>query len=78
VLVKYGFNARITTYVKDERNNFNTMTNALTFTIYCEALNLQTPFVGSCWGCAMSKCIQYAIDDAKVSTRLTSISIKEA
>jgi hypothetical protein len=34
--------------------------------------------VGSCWGHAMSKCVQYATNDAKVSTGLTFVSIKEA
>jgi hypothetical protein len=78
VLAKYGFNPQIIAYVKDEGGNFNTMRNALTSTIYYEALSLQTPFVGSCWGHAMSKCIQYVIDDDKVSTILTFVSIKEA
>jgi hypothetical protein len=78
VLAKYGFNAQIIAYVKNESCNFNTMTNALTSTISYETLSLQTPFVGSCWGHAMSKCIQYATDDAKVSTRLTFVSINEA
>ncbi len=46
------------------------MTNSLTSIVSCEALGLQTPFVGSCWGHIMSKCTQYATDDAKVSTGL--------
>jgi hypothetical protein len=53
------------------------MTNALTFVVSGETLGLQTPFVGSCWGHARSKCVQYVTDDANVSTKLTSISIKE-
>jgi hypothetical protein len=53
------------------------MTNALTFDVSCETLGLQTPFLGSCWGHAMSKCDQYATNDVKVSIKLTSISIKE-
>jgi hypothetical protein len=78
VLAKYGFNVRIIAYVKDEGGNLNTMTNALTFIVYYEALGLQTPFVVSCWGHAMSKCTQYATNDAKVFTRVTFVSIKEA
>jgi len=54
------------------------VTNALTSIISCEALGLQTPFMGSCWRHIMSKCTQYATVDAKVSTRLTFVSIKEA
>jgi hypothetical protein len=78
VFAKYGLNARIIAYVKDEGGNLNTMTNALTFVVSCETLGWQTPFVGSCWGHAMSKYIQYAIDDVKVSIRLTSVSTKKA
>jgi len=77
VFAKYGLNVWVITYVKDEGVNLNTMTNALTYVVSCEALGLQTPFVGSCWGRAMSKCIQYAIDYAKVSIGLTFVSIKE-
>ncbi len=78
VLAKYGFNTQIIAYVKDERGNINTMTNALTFIVSCETLSLQTPFVGSCCGHAMSKCIQYATNDVKVSIGLTFVCIKEA
>jgi hypothetical protein len=49
----------------------------MTFVVSCEALGLQTLFVGSCWGHAMLKCVQYAIDDLKVSIGLTFVSIKE-
>jgi hypothetical protein len=34
VFVKYGFNAQIIAYVKDEGGNLNTMTNALTFVVF--------------------------------------------
>ncbi len=54
------------------------MTIVLTSIVSCEVLGLTTPFVGACWGHAMSKCCQYAIDDFKVCVSLTSISIKEA
>ncbi len=55
VLAKYGLNTQIIAYVKDEGDNLNTMTNALTSIVSCETLGLQTPFVGSCWGHVMSK-----------------------
>jgi hypothetical protein len=77
VLTTYGLNVKILAYVKDEGNNLNTMTSALTFVVPYELLGLTMPFIGSCWGHAMFKCCQYVIDDIKVSTRLTSISIKE-
>jgi len=77
VFAKYELNAQIIAYVKDEGSNLNTMTNALTFVVSCETLGLQTPYVGSCSGHAMSKCDQYVTDDAKVCTKLTFVSIKE-
>jgi hypothetical protein len=49
VFAKYGLNARIIAYVKDEGGILNTITNALTFDVSYETLGLQTPFLGSCW-----------------------------
>jgi hypothetical protein len=57
--------------------NISTMTLTLTSIISSKVLGLTTPFVGSCWGHAMFKSYQHAIDDFKVCTSLTSISIKE-
>jgi hypothetical protein len=56
VLTTYGLNVKILAYVKDEGNNLSTMTSALTSVVSCELLGLITPFIGSCWGHAMSKC----------------------
>jgi hypothetical protein len=53
------------------------MTFASTFIAYCEVLGLFTPFLGTCWGHAMSKCSQYPTNDSKVCVDLTSISINE-
>jgi hypothetical protein len=78
VLATYGLNVKIFAYVKIEGNNLITMTTALTFVVSCEVLiMLTTPFTWSCWGHAMSKCCQYAIDDINVCVRLKSISIKK-
>ncbi len=56
ILAKYGLNTCVLLYVKDERNNLSTMTSTLTFIVSCEVLGLSTPFIGACWGHAMSKC----------------------
>jgi hypothetical protein len=77
VLTTYGLNVKILAYVKDERNNISTMTIVVTFVVSCELLKFTTPFIGSCWWHAMSKCCKYATNDTKVYTRLTLISIKE-
>jgi hypothetical protein len=77
VIAAYVLNVKIMAYVKDENNNLNIMTNALTSFVFYKLLGLTTPFIRSCWGHAMSKCCQYAIDDTKVFIGLTSIPIKE-
>jgi hypothetical protein len=41
-----------------------------------QIIGMLTPFVGVCWGHAMSKCCQYATDDTKVCAGLILISIK--
>jgi hypothetical protein len=45
VLVQHKLNAYVVAYVKDEGNNFSTMTFILTSIVSCEILGLSTPFV---------------------------------
>ncbi len=66
VFTKHALNACVFVYVKDEGNNFSSMTFALTFFLSCEVLELLTPFVGAYWGHAMSKCCQYPTNDSKL------------
>jgi hypothetical protein len=40
VFTKHALNARVFVYVKNEKNNFSTMTFALTFFFPCEVLGL--------------------------------------
>jgi hypothetical protein len=56
VLVNHGLNIHVLPYVKDEGSNLATMTSTLTYVVSCEVLGFWAPFVGSCWGDAMSKC----------------------
>jgi hypothetical protein len=76
VLSTYHLNVKIFPYVKNKGNNLSPMTFALIPFISCQVLGLTTPFVGSCWGHAMSKCFKYAIYDTKIYVGLTSISIQ--
>jgi hypothetical protein len=77
VLQTHGLNAKIIAYVKDESNNPSIMTIALTYNIVSyKVLGLVKPFIRSCWGHTMSKCFEYAINNTKVSTSLTLISIR--
>jgi hypothetical protein len=73
----HRLNAKIFAYVKDEGNDFWTMTIVLTFVVFCKVLGLVEPLTWSCWGHVMSKCCQYATYNSKVFVGLMSISIKE-
>jgi hypothetical protein len=48
VLLTYGLNVKILTYVKDESNNLSIMTSVLIFVVSYELLGLTTPCVGGC------------------------------
>jgi hypothetical protein len=48
ILAKHELNVQLISYVKDERGNLATMTQALTSTVSCEKVGLAHPFVGSC------------------------------
>jgi hypothetical protein len=76
LLKKFGLTSKVLCYVKDEGTNLETMTIALKSTISCEVLNLLTPFVGACFGHAMSKVAKYATIDDKVFKDLGVVSIK--
>jgi len=57
VLAKHEFNVQLISYVKDERGNPSTMTQALTSIVSCEKLGLAHPFVRSCWGHVISNVV---------------------
>jgi hypothetical protein len=66
LLNSFGLFDKVITYVKDEGSKLNTLTNALTNVVYYSPLPLACPFVGSCFGHAMSKATQYATNNSKV------------
>jgi hypothetical protein len=55
LLAKFKFTHTIITYVKDEGSNLNTLTVIAYIIVSCESLQLETPFVGVCFGHVMSK-----------------------
>jgi hypothetical protein len=77
LLDSFGLLDKVTAYVKDERFNLNILTYVLTFSVSCYALQLACPFVGSCFGHAMSKVGQYTIDDSKICASFSKVSLKE-
>jgi hypothetical protein len=77
LLNSFGLLDKIIAYVKNERSNLNILTFALTFIVSCFIFQLACPFVGSCFGHAMSKVAQYATDDNKVCVGFFKVSLKE-
>jgi hypothetical protein len=64
-------------YIKDEGFNFNILTFIFSFIVSCYAFQLACPFVKSCFGHAMSKATQYAIDDGKICVVFSKVNLKE-
>jgi hypothetical protein len=55
LLDSFGLFDKVIIYVKDESSSLNTLTNALKSIVSCSPLQFLTPFVGSCFGHAISK-----------------------
>jgi hypothetical protein len=69
---------KVIAYIKDERSNLNTLTFPLAFVVSYFALQLTCPFVGSCFGHAMSKATQYVTKDNEFYVGFSYINLKEA
>jgi hypothetical protein len=55
LLVEFNLTKKVITYVKDKGVNLNFLTTAFTSVVSYESLQLYQPFVGFCFGNAMSK-----------------------
>ncbi len=71
-----GLLNKVIAYVKGERLNLSTLTLTLTNVITCFFSQLSNPFVGSCFGHAMSKICQYAYDDLNLCARFLIMGLK--
>jgi len=76
-LDSFGLLDKVIEYVKDERSNLNTLIFALTFIVSCFTLQQTCPFVGSCFGHAMSKVAQYVTNDNNVYVGFLEVSLKK-
>ncbi len=65
LLTQYQFTKKIVTYMKDEGSNLNILELTIFQVVNCEPWQLTSPYVGACFGHAMSKACQYAILDEK-------------
>ncbi len=65
-------------YVKDEGTRLNSFTATLIFIVSCEPLQLFQPFVGFCFGHAMSKACQYATNEANMGGGMKEVNLEDA
>jgi hypothetical protein len=78
LLNSYGLNNKIIAFVKNEGENFNSMTTTLKIVVNCEGLGLKKSFNGTCFGHAISKTCQYVIIEKRVCKNLKYVSVKFA
>ncbi len=71
-----GLLNKVIPYVKGERLKLSTLILTLTNVVTCFLFQLSNPFVGSCFGHAMSKICQYAYDDFNACVRFLIMSLK--
>jgi hypothetical protein len=64
--------------MKNERSNLNTLELAFLQLVNYEPWQLTSPYVGACFGHAMSKTCQYATLDDKICVGMTQASLKNA
>jgi hypothetical protein len=84
LLYIFGLFDKIIVYVKDKRSNISTLTSTLTNVVTYYPFHeedqlfdqLSSPFLGSCFGHAMSKACQYAFNDSKVCVGFSKVSLK--
>jgi len=74
----FGLLNKVIAFVKDKGTNIRIMTTTLKNIVFCDMLDLPTPFARTCWGHVMSKATQYAIDDIKVCGGLREANLKSA
>jgi hypothetical protein len=77
LLYSFGLLDKVIAYVKDGGFNLNILIFALTYIVFCFAFQLACPFVGSCFGHAMSKVAQYATNKNKVYVHFLEVSFKK-
>jgi len=76
LIVEFNLTNKIITYVKDEGGNSNTLIVALTSIVNCDWLQLDTPYLRTCFGHVMSKACQYAINHDQVCNGIHELNLK--
>jgi hypothetical protein len=74
----FGLLDKVIAYIKDEGNNLVPFTIVLTLVVSFSTSKLVSPFIGSCFGHAMSKAAQYATNETEVCVGMTEVNLKQA
>jgi hypothetical protein len=69
---------KVIAYGKDEGDNLNSLITTFTFVVSFELLQFPQPFASFCFGHALSKACQYAMNEAKVGAGMKEVSLKDA
>lgn len=75
-LAQFKLINKILTYVENESLNLNTLVFAPSIVFSCESLQLDTPFIGTCFGHVMSKTCQYFTNDVKLCVGIKEMALK--
>jgi len=67
---------KIIAYVKNEGSNLGTLIFGFIYVVYCSAIQLACPFIGSCFRHAMSMAAQYVINDVKIYVGFSEANLK--
>jgi hypothetical protein len=77
-LAQFKLTDKILTYVENESLNLNTLVLALSIVFSCESLQLDVPFIRTCFGHVMSKTYQYFTNDVKFCVGIKEMTLKNA
>jgi len=78
LLAQYQLTKKIVAIVKNKGSNLNILELAFLQVVNYGPWQLTSPYVGACFGHAMSKTCQYATLDDKIYVRVTQVSLKNA
>ncbi len=74
--MKFNLINKIITYVKDERGNLSTLVATLTIVVDCVPLQIDTPYLRTCFKHVMSKAWQYATNHDHVCLGTKEVNLK--
>jgi hypothetical protein len=77
-LLEFQLTDKVIMHVKNEGSNLNTLVITLSSVVSCALLQVEQPFVGFCFGHAMPKACQYAMNDTKFCEGRWEVSLKNA